>query len=293
VVSAEISLKDPPYWDDGPLVTTPSKNWCCDRFQSLPAPNLPAVPSRFASVPPISLIPTLATTATHLHGDSILSSFQTTCGPSAVPPYQEEEQKGEDGDDRVDADLIPPVAPPKLLRTPSATVHRTARATLTESEDGSSDMDIEEDLVAKSGWTGDHPTLEHISQPATPTEIKEETGDGQYYAQFQSPDNETGSELPQEGVERPLAARRALDGLDDDESESEVKSRANRNVTFCLPDTPKIRVRIKRQYRKKGDRVALSDLDPKRVWMKILDDPPEMDSEEEDSDDSLLLVQTL
>ncbi|KAG9045935.1 hypothetical protein FS837_005410, partial [Tulasnella sp. UAMH 9824] len=214
----------------------------------------------------------------------------TTCGPSAVPPYQEEE--GDNGGDGDDADLIPPVAPPKLIRTPNTVSQRAIPDLPTLPEYETSDMDLEEDLVAKPGWVGDHLVLGHISQPATPTEMKEEPPDDQYYGHDTSPDNETGSERPQPGVERPLSDKGAVDGSDDEESESEVEPRTKRNVTFCVPDTPKIRVRIKRQYRKKGNRVALSDLDPKRVWMKILDDPPEMDSGEADSDDSLLLVQT-
>ncbi|KAG9043173.1 hypothetical protein FS837_009925 [Tulasnella sp. UAMH 9824] len=225
-------------------------------------------------------------------------ALETTCGPSAVPPcLEEEEQQGDDRDDGDEADLIPPVAPPKLLRTPNTVSQRAVTNLSTLPEYETSDMDIEEDLVARPGWVGDHLVPGHISQPATPIEMKEEPQDGQHYGHDTSPDNETGSELPQAEVERPLSDKGALDGSDDEpshdeESESEVKPQTKRNVTFCLPDTPKIRVRIKKQYRKKGNRVALSDLDPKRVWMKILDDPPEMDSGEEDSDDSLLLVQT-
>ncbi|KAG8907672.1 hypothetical protein FRB99_002750 [Tulasnella sp. 403] len=52
-----------------------------------------------------------------------------------------------------------------------------------------------------------------------------------------------------------------------------------------------IRVRYKRPpVRRKGQRVALSDLDPKQVWMRILDEPLLPDSDDSDTD-PLLLVQ--
>ncbi|KAG8951812.1 hypothetical protein FRC04_005504 [Tulasnella sp. 424] len=275
------------HYNDGPSrklsSPPPEKNLFWDRFCSLPVPDLPVLRPRMTSAPPIRLIPTLPPTATHLHDDSILSSFQTTCGPSSNARREVEQLSDEENkDDGDDADLIPPIMSPKLLRTPTSVLYRAIPDRPTR-EQGSSDTDIEEDLVPEPGWVRDQPTISHISHVTALTEIKEEPQDDEYHGGGPSHDPRTSSEP------RSRAAMSSLASSDDEEPE--IKRRSRKSVTFRLPTPPKIRVRIRRQYRKKGDRVALSDLDPKRVWMKILEDPPEIDSGGEDSDDSLLLVQ--
>lgn len=65
------------------------------------------------------------------------------------------------------------------------------------------------------------------------------------------------------------------------------------NTTALDADQPKssrIRVVYKRQLRRKGRLVALADLDPTQVWMKILDNPLQAE-DESDEPDELLLVQ--
>ncbi|KAG9017108.1 hypothetical protein FRB90_001712 [Tulasnella sp. 427] len=232
---------------------------------------------------------------THLHDDSILSSFQTTRGPSTIASERDEEHSSSSEehasiDPRDDAHLIPSIFLPKLLRTPDGVMRQAGPVvSMAPTPEGrSSDMDLETDTINGPKEARDRPTWFKSGSephPAIEGEIHQELQDDYNDRHSSLLDTQPSPQLAQEEVSQSQSSSSSHS-----DTEPEIKPR--NSVAFRLPFASPIRVRIKRQYRRKGDRVALSDLDPKRVWMKVLDEPPESDLGGDNSDDSLLLVQT-